>query len=188
MRSLRVVGFLCLAVAGVATAGFAQQLDLDALARRPDFQVTRKDGDRVIEVRKKSVVISKGGDGIVGIDSDRAVLCAWNEYVTLLIGADYCFPNSERELKEDFADAVERFKTFIVANSLTPVSRNDLDASVEKRRTEFLARMPQRPPGTPRCAKLDFFADYQADGREKRRADVAKILEVPRPPVMNPCL
>ena len=108
--------------------------------------------------------------------------------VNLLIGAEYCFPDSERELREDFADAIERFKTFIVANSLTPVSRSDLDASVEKRRAEFLARVPQTPPGTPRCTKLDFFADYQADGREKRRADVTKILAVPRPPVMNPCL
>lgn len=188
MRCLRVVGLLCLAVTGIATAGFAQQLDLDALALRPDFEVTRKDGDRVIEVRKNSVVISKSGDGLLGIDSDRAVLCAWNEYVGLLIAAEYCFPDSERELREDFADAVERFKTFIVANSLTPVSRSDLDAAVEKRRAELLARIPRTPPGAPRCARLDIFADYQADGREKRRADVAKILATPRPPVMNPCL
>jgi hypothetical protein len=188
MRNLRVVSFLCLVIAGVATAGLAQQLDLDALAQRPDFQVTRKDGDRVIEVRKNSVVISKGRDRILGMDEDRAVLCAWNEYVNLFIGAEYCFPDSERELREDFADAIERFKTFIVANSLTPVSRSDLDASVEKRRADFLARVPKTPPGTPRCVKLDFFADYQADGQEKRRADVTRILAVPRPPVMNPCL
>jgi len=136
----------------------------------------------------RSVVISKSRDGIVGIDNDHAVLRAWNEYVNLHIGVDYRFPDSERELKEDFADAVERFKTFIVTNSLTPVDRRDLDAFVEKRRAEFLAHMPKTSPGAPRCAKLDYFADYQADGREKRRADVARILAVPRPPVMNPCL
>ena len=188
MRNALIAGFLGLAIAGGSTCVFAQQIDLNALAKRPDFQVTRKDGDDVVEIRKASVVITKGRDGLMAIDSDTAVLCVWTIYVGLHVAADYCFPDSERDLKEDFAGAIERFKDFIVANSLTPVTRSDLDAYVEKRRAELISHALKTPIGAPRCPKLDFFADYQADGREKRRADVAKMLAVPRPPVMNPCL
>jgi hypothetical protein len=181
---------LTIALAAVSSGIRAQQLDYDEIAKRPGYTVTKtiEDGHEVVRIRKETVVITIDSKGMMGIDRSDAVLCFWDLYVNLKVGADYCLPDSEPELKEDFTDAVERIKTFIVANSLTPVSRSDLDAFVEKRRTEFLARVPKTPPGMPRCARLDFFTDYLADGREKRRADVAKILAVPRPPVLNPCL
>lgn len=189
MHKAFFAGVSGLMIAGGVACAFAQQIDFDALAKRPGFQVTKRvvNGEEIIELRKGSVMIEKSRDGIMGVDSDTAVLCVWDEYVNLHVAADYCFPDSERELREDFADAVERFKDFIVANSLTPVTRGDLDAYVEKRRAEMHSRMPKTPPGAPRCPKTDMFIDYQADGREKRRADVATILAVPRPPVMNPC-
>lgn len=167
----------------------AQQLDYDEIAKRPGFTVSRKtvNGDEVVQIRKATVTIEIDKNGAIGLDRDAAVLCLWKEYVNLHNAADYCFPDSERELREDFADAVERFKDFIVANSLAPVTRSELNAFVEKRRREMIARMPKPAAGAQRCPRLDYFADYQADGHEKRRADVAKILAVPRPPVMNPC-
>jgi hypothetical protein len=75
-----------------------------------------------------------------------------------------------------------------VANSLTPVARMDLDAFVQRRWTEKFSRVPKSVAGTEKCPMRDWLADFQKDGREKRRADVAKMLAVPRPPVMNPCL
>jgi hypothetical protein len=186
---LRLIAFLAvLAVVAGGAATLAQQLDYDEIARRPGFTVTKRtvDGQEVVQIRKATITIDK--DGMMGVDSDTAVLCAWKEYVNLHVGADYCFPDSERELREDAADAVEQFKNFIVANSLAPVSRGDLDAFVEKRRAELMSHAPKTPVGAPRCPRLDFFVDWQADGRDKRRADVAKILAVPRPPVLNPCL
>src|SRR5665213_46800 len=189
MRRSSIYFFLARLALGVSTtSASAQQIDYGELAKRPGFTVTRKvvKGEEIVTIRKASVEIEVSSRGTLGVDRDTAVLCLWNEYVKLHVGADYCFPDSERELKEDFADAVERFKDFIVANSLTPVTRGELDAYVEKRRTELVSRMSKVPAGAPRCPKLDFFVDYQADGREKRRADVAKILAVPRPPVMNP--
>ena len=189
MRNALAAGFLCLALAIWGACALAQEIDVDALAKRPGFLVTKKviNGKEVVEIRKATVTINIDKDGMMGVDQDTAVLCVWSEYVNLHIGADYCFPDGERELKEDFADAVEHFKDFIVANSLTPVTRSDLDAYVEKRRAELISRMSKTAGGAPRCPKLDFFVDYQADGRKKRRADVAKILAIPRPPVMNPC-
>ena len=190
MRGPSIVFLLAgLTLGGSAVSASAQQIDYDELAKRPGFTVTRKTvkGEEIVTIRKASVEIEVSSKGTLGTDGDAAVLCLWNEYVKLHVAADYCFPDSERELREDFADAVEQFKKFIVANTLTPVSRSSLDVFVEKRRTELLSHTPQTPAGAPRCPKTELFVDYQADGREKRRADVAKILAVPRPPVMNPC-
>jgi hypothetical protein len=189
MRRRLIALFATLVVVAGGAAALAQQLDYDEIAKRPGFTVTREtvNGEVPVTIRKATVTIHINKNGAMGVDQDTAVLCVWNEYTKLHIGADYCFPDSERELREDFADAVERFKDFIVANSLSPVSRSDLDAYVEKRRTDFLARVPKAEPGVPRCPRTDMFTDYRADGREKRRADVARILATPRPPVMNPC-
>ena len=182
--------FSTLVVVVSGMSALAQQLDYDKIAKRPGFTVTKKmvNGHEAVQIRKATVTIDIDENGAVGVDRDTAVLCLWNEYTKLHIGADYCFPDSEREMREDFADAVERFKDFIVANSLQPVSRSDLDAYVANRRADFLARAPRTEPGAPRCPRTGMFTDYQADGREKRRAEVARILATPRPPVMNPCL
>lgn len=189
MRLRWIALFALLAVGARETAALAQQLDYDEIAKRPGFTVTREivKGQEVVRIRKATVTIDIDKDGMLGVDRDTAVLCLWNEYTKLHIGADYCFPDNEREMREDFADAVERFKDFIVANSLTSVRRSDLDAYVAKRRADFLAQAPKADPGAPRCPRTDLFTDYRADGREKRRAEVARILATPRPPVMNPC-
>jgi hypothetical protein len=116
------------------------------------------DGREVVSIRKATVEIHIDASGAMGMDKDIAVMCVWDEYVTLNIGADYCFADSERELKEDFADAVERFKDFIVANSLTPVTRGELDAYVAEKRATLAVRGPKTATGAPHCTKLDFFA------------------------------
>jgi len=183
-------GAFAIALAVGPSGTRAQQLDYDAIAKRPGYTVTKtiEDGREVVRIRKETVLIVIDSKGMMGIDRADAVLCFWELYVKLKVGADYCFPDSERELKEDSADAVERFKDFIVANSLTPVTRDSLDAYVERQRAELASRGPKTATGQPHCTKLDFFEYFQTAGRDKRRADVAKILAVPRPPVMNPCL
>lgn len=190
MRRHLIALFTTLVVVAVGMTAWAQQLDYDEIAKRPGFTVTREtvNGEELVTIRKATVTIHINKKYTTGIDQDTAVMCVWTIYVGLHVAADYCFPDSERELKEDFADAVERFKDFIVANSLSPLKRSDLDAYVDKRRQELLSRAPKITPGSPRCPRTDMFTNYQADGREKRRADVAKMLATPRPPVMNPCL
>ena len=189
MRLRLIPLFATLVVIAGGAAALAQQLDYDEIAKRPGFTVTKKmvNGHEVVQIRKATVTIDVDKDGALGVDQDTAVLCLWNEYTKLHIGADHCFPDSEREMREDFADAVESFKDFIVANSLAPTSRIELDAYAEKRRADFLARVPKAEPSAPRCPRTDMFTGYRADGRDKRRAEVARILATPRPPVTNPC-
>lgn len=190
MRMIVVAILASLPIACGAMCAFAQDIDLEALAKRPGFTITKKvvKGEEIVEIRKASVVIQKTRDGMLGTDDDTAVMCMWEIYVDLKLASDFCFPDSERELKEDMADAVEHLKDFIVANNLTPVTRAQLDTIVQNRWKDKFAKMPSSLAGTQRCPMRDWLEDFKADGREKRRADVAKALAVSRPPVMNPCL
>jgi hypothetical protein len=176
-----------LAIIGGAQLALAQQLDLEEEARRPGFTVTKKivNGEEIVEIRKATVVIEMSSKGTLGMDSDTAVLCAWDSYISAKLGADFCFPDSEPELREDLADALERFKDFIVANSISPVQRDELDVYAQRKFARTFAKPPS-PPNAERCQ--NYLGEFKARGREKRREDVAKILAVPRPPVLAPCI
>ncbi len=198
MRKMVGPALLCLVIVGTGLYAFAQQigqLDLESLAKRPGFTVTRKveNGKEVVEIRKASVVITMDRDGSIGTDSEGAILCHWHIYVDLALAADFCFPKDKRELSQELADGVERLKDFIVANSLVPVARSDLDDFVQRRRTELFAGHSERLVGTTQChERYEQLAEFEKIGREKRRAELDKYLDkllaVPRPPVMNPCL
>src|ERR1700761_7722341 len=123
MQSRLIALFATLVVVAGGMTAVAQQLDYNEIAKRPGFTVTREtvNGEEVVTIRKSTVTIHIDKKGAMGVDQDTAVMCGWTIYVGLHVAADYCFPDSEKELREDFADAVERFKDFIVANSLTPV-------------------------------------------------------------------
>src|SRR5260370_31697699 len=188
MRNALATLLILFLAAGATTHARAQQINLDALAKQPGFQVTTKvvKGEEVTEIRKATVVITISPRGTVGWDSGHtAILCAWQIYVDLKLTSDIRCPDSEPELKRDLTDAVEGLKDFIVANSLTPVARTDLDAFVQKRWTEKFSRVPKSVAGTEKCPMLDWLADFQKDGQEKRRAELATMLACPRPPGMN---
>jgi hypothetical protein len=130
-----------------------------------------------------------GPEGTVGIDHSGhgAVLCAWNIYVGLAAVLDVCFPDEEPELREDLHRGIEAMKEFIVTNSLQPVSKADLEAQVAR------ALAQARELSTKgQCSALKsedtVLHAIQSLPREQRRASVADLLSVPRPPVMNPCL
>lgn len=180
-----------LALAGSVAGARAQQIDVEAISKRPGFQVTKKvvHGEEITEIRYATVVIEITRDGAIGSDSGKvAIFCAWDIYVGLMLGADYCYPDSHWELKEDLVDAVERLEGFIVANSLTPITREQLEAAVQRRRKEFVDGISRMPAHGPRCPSTSWIDELQRDGRAKRRADVTEMLAVPRPPVLNPCL
>jgi hypothetical protein len=190
LRFVSVASAVVSVIFALGTGGhfaLAQQLNLDELAKRPGFTVTKKtvNGEEIVEIRKATVTIEMSRAGTIGTDSDSAVLCVWDIYITEKLGADYCYPDSEHELKEDMTDALERLKDFIVANSISPVTRAELDASVQRKFTQTFAK-PPNPPNAERCR--EHFQAFISAGRESRRAALAKILAVPRPPVLNPCI
>ncbi|HTR83322.1 MAG TPA: hypothetical protein VMI56_02515 [Reyranella sp.] len=175
-----------------SSASFAQ--DLDALAKQPGFTVTKKieNGEEVVEIRKSTVTIRKTKDGTTGFDSSPhgAVGCAWMSYIRLKAAADYCYPDSHAELRQDLAWTVDRLKKFIVANEIGPITEAQLDAEVQRLADKW-AKAPQRPAGVERCPKgrtpADWLSDLEQMGHEKFRADIDATLAEPRPPVNNPC-
>jgi len=86
---------------------------------------------------------------------------------------------------------------FIAANSLAPTSKEEVEAAV----TALVDRSKKQGDGTTaqlggeefqkRCASSDFgrgIVKMAEMTREQRRRQIADLLSVPRPPVMNPCM
>ena len=168
-------------------------IDADALAKRPDTEVVRRtEGDRqIVEIRRGGVVITEE-NGVVKSALDNsghgAVLCAWKVSVDILAALDVCVPGQHPALRQDMADAVAKIADFIVANSLTPVSKSELERYVAQRHAETER---QRDASGKACSPEfldDSLPKLEAIPSAQRRAETANLLAVPRPPVMEPCL
>jgi hypothetical protein len=186
-----------IAIASVLFASFVPSLpvlavDLDAFGKQPGVEVIKRmvDDKEVTEYRKGGVVFYKWPDHVISIDQSGlgAVLCIWKLYVDALLAARACFPDSRNEVKEDLAHAVDAMNDFIVANNPDPVTKSGLETYIAKRDAEKFSPMPSRLVGTPQCPDGTLLAGIEKESREQRRAGIVKLLSVPRPPVMNPCL
>jgi hypothetical protein len=184
------LSLLLLAIAG-ADKG-AQAIDLDAFAKQPGVEVTsRIVGDKkVTSYAKAGVVYEKWPDYIVSIDQTGlgAVLCAWTIYVDVMLAAEACFPDSHAEIRKHLVEGVDAMNDFIVANNPDPVKKADLENQIAKRRAEKFSRLPASVIGTQQCPLSDFVRNFEKGTPEEWRASISKMLSVPRPPVMNPCL
>lgn len=187
MTRLLLLALLILA----ADAAVAQSTNLDALARRPGMEVTRRndDGSRILEVRQATVTLSLQDGAVVGFDSSPhgAVLCAWEIVVGMKTVADVCFPGEFSEASTVLGEVIEAYDDFIVANSLTPVTKAELQARFEERRLRA-----QPSSGICRTVRRAFLEPLAAELKSKSRAEVkaaySQTIAAPRPPVMNPCL
>ena len=182
---------LSLLSAVAVTCPGTQAIDLDEFAKQPGVEVTtRMIGDKkVTSYRKAGVVFEKWPDYVVSIDQTEfgAVMCTWSFYVDFMLSADACFPDSRVELKAHLAYAVNAMNDFIVANSLDPVKKADLEDYIAKRRRENFSHTPSRLIGTPQCHLSALLMGFEKTTPEEWRAAIDKLLSVPRPPVMNPC-
>ncbi|TWB38755.1 hypothetical protein FBZ91_10683 [Nitrospirillum viridazoti] len=122
-----------------------------------------------------------------------AVLCLREIYIGLREDLDICRQDGDDALRRVMDEGLDRIDDFVVANSLTPITKDALRATEEtrlkKQRDAAALRGPeaqakicgggdaQRMLGGLRSASLD-----------KLRAELAAALSVPRPPVSNPCL
>lgn len=177
-------------IAIVAGAAAAQPLDLEAIARQPGTEVVKRieNGAEVVEIRRGGVTVEIRDGQQLGIDTSNhgAVLCFWEIMVGTKAAADVCFPQEFTELSELLGDAIAAYDTFIVANSLTPVTKADLKARAEERASRLKA-------GSPAClnARRYFLETYAEQMKTKSRTEMMQSftasLSVPRPPVMNPC-
>jgi hypothetical protein len=190
---MRILWLLFAALGLVAAPAGAQKeaqwTRLRALPGASVSQSTDTRGRALEEVRLPSgVVFMKTEQGIVGIDlSGRgAVLCHWQIYITMLGTLDNCPASDEPPLKADLTDAIERINGFIVANSLDPVTREQVDEAVMQRRAASHANpwWTSPPPDIGRACR----SEELAEKLRSVRAETDKLLGLPRPPVLNPCL
>jgi hypothetical protein len=169
-----------------------QGVNLDAVAAQPGAQTTttvHEDGSEDTEVTLPNGVVFhqvRRNDNTQTFASDvsghGAVLCSWGIYVALEAALEICPEYRNEPLKAELADAIDRINDFIVANSLSPVTKTELEKRAASSRRD-VSQLCQ--PDSPVAGMLKSF---QSMPHDKFMSSVADLLSVPRPPVMNPCL
>jgi len=184
------VASLAVSLASYAPAT-GQGVTLNAIAAQPGAKTTttkNNDGSEVTEVRLPSGVVfsqqRRNGQTLTyaaDVSGHGAVMCSWEIYVGVAAALEICPEFRNEPLKADLANAIDRINDFIVANSLSPVSKAEVEKAAASRR-EAASRL---------CRSDDFAGMIKALGsmsHDKLMSSVADLLSVPRPPVMNPCL
>lgn len=121
--------------------------------------------------------------GTLSMDNSKggAVMCLWDIYATIKSSVDKCYPE-EKEMRQNFELGMDKLEKFIIANSLTPVTKEDLDNALKKKQDN----VAQCPPETDKIAKN--FVAKKTEMMAKFQKSIDEALIVPRPPVLNPCL
>jgi hypothetical protein len=159
-------------------------------------EIASSEASPVIIYNANGVVISRASNGSeLAIDNSGhgAVMCVWSFYVGLAAYLDICFPDKDKEFREDLGKGIDKIDQFIVENSLIPVSKADLEARERSVRTRFSEASPSEIQTTcsasPGDNRYGVYASFRsALTNEKLKASIADLLSVPRPRVMNPCL
>lgn len=124
---------------------------------------------------------------------DGAVLCGWSIYLSVQVVTEAC--GLERKPVDDAIDeAILAMDEFILANSSLHPTRAMLEDF--KKRAAAATFPPEEweldADGRPRLCSTDgrhqIVDPLRGMEPERIRTTVAKILAVPREPVMNPCL
>lgn len=135
------------------------------------LSATAAAGDEAMVLGPRQFEADRSGAG--------AVLCAWSIYLTVQHYTKSC--DLVRGPADDAIDeAIVAIDDFILANSSLHPSRVALEAF--KRRSETEATATRNF-----CANRDI-EQFRHVEPEALRQSVAKLLAVPREPVMNPCL
>lgn len=192
MNDVRFAAILVLSLAA-SLASYAsaagQDMNFEAIVAQPGAQTTtniNKDGSEDTVVKLPSGVVFRsvrrnGKTQTVGADHSGhgAVLCSWEIYVTLAAALEICPEYRNESLKTSLTSAVDKINDFIVANSMAPVSKAELEKSAISKREGRL------------CQSRGVAAMLKSAGsvpHDELMSGVADLLSVPRPPVMNPCL
>ncbi|MGJ5029075.1 hypothetical protein ACQR1I_19710 [Bradyrhizobium sp. HKCCYLS2038] len=172
-------------------AAAAQGVSFDAIAAWPGAQITtttNNDGSEVKVVKLPNGVVFRqerrnGKTLTFGNDTSGhgAVMCSWNIYVIVAAALEICPEFRNEPLKTDLAGAIDMINDFIVANSLSAVSK----AELEQRAASVRKDVPQLCRSDSVAGMIKAFGSMSHD---KFTTSVADLLSVPRPPVTNPCL
>jgi hypothetical protein len=114
-----------------------------------------------------------------------AVLCAWSIYLSVQAQTTAC--GLQRRPTDDAMDeAIAAIDEFILANSSLHPSRPNLEEF--KRRVAEQDIAFARKQGLEKACSSRDLERFRSISPDQIRASVKKLLEVPREPVMNPCL
>jgi len=126
------------------------------------------------------------------------VACAARTFPTLVFILDTCAPGKYPELRKTLAQVLNDIDTFIVKNSIVPVTKEALQQERRDGEVAFRAQSAGMSPEdvAKECRKPDFEswlskiepAGGEHDESERIRKVTKELLSVPRPPVRNPCI
>ena len=158
----------------------------DSVIHRPDVTVTLGKNKKSEETRE---IVFEGGvevketrkNGKIetqAFDKGGAVGCAWLIHSHIVKYLSVC--DKDNPAKTRMNSAMERINTFILTNSVPPITKEQLETQFQK-----------RPFSPEKCE--DKFAEKSVQKivlmtEEEFNARLDKLLAKPRPPVMNPCL
>ena len=114
-----------------------------------------------------------------------AVLCTWSVYLSIQAETAAC--GLKRRPTDDAMDeAIVAIDEFILANSSLRPTRAALE-DFKRRAAESDIAFGRRQGLQAFCSRPDL-EHFRSINPDEIRASVKKLLEVPREPVMNPCL
>jgi hypothetical protein len=117
--------------------------------------------------------------------ANGAVLCAWSVYLGIRARTAAC--GLQRRPTDDAMDeAIAAIDEFILANSSLRPTRPVLEEFKHRASEADIAFARQR--GLEKVCSSRDLEHFRSISPDQIRASVKKLLEVPREPVMNPCL
>lgn len=169
----------------------------DNLAEQPGAKVEDAihDGKETRNIRLPSGVsfyLTRNGGKITSVERDNtglgAVMCTWALYVELRALFDACSPAVGEQVKAEFDRELSRIKTFIVENSITPVTAEQLEGQIASFKRRAIENAPKMSDEQRQMCKHFAAHEMTEEEREQSYSQITRLLSKKRPPVMNPCL
>ena len=210
MRDYRlrpIAALCCIALILVSLAVRAQQAHWspfwDAVAARPDVKVVDGINDKGEETRRiefpsgVSYNLQRNGDHITSYGADTsghgAVQCSWEIYAVVRSYVEACSPGEDPKFEARLDDALDRVNDFIVENSLVPITKSQLQDSIERRKrmAQGAVRGQSDDDHRKKCeadSARPLVSEMKSVSHDAWATSLNTLLSVKRPPVMNPCL
>ncbi len=163
----------------------------EEISKRPDVKITTENGRKTAHFASGVSMTGehKGADR----SGKGAVLCGWEMYVAIRNMVEICSHPEESEIIKNLNYAIEKTNDFIVANSLHPVTKADLEKGIKARLIGLKEDMSMLEEYDIRqeCSSghaAEMKQRMISLSSEEFRKAVDDFLSIPRPPVMEPCL
>ena len=132
-----------------------------------------------------------GSQGSMGSDNSGkgAILCTWMIYGTTKHFLDVCGGKNDQGARMRLDKTIDKINDFIVANSLTPVTKDELNKKIKTMGFDESRMSKEELLKVCQSKDMRSFGDYaRTTPEDKFNAAIEDALSIPRPPVLNPCL